>query len=98
MFRLGDRYAQHRSLGGRRGAVHSRLLHDGEWNRCTLFDINFLPDPMSVEELRTGFHEFGRSFRIMKILVVIHIFLVVGYIFLLFFLGGIGILSELMDV
>ena len=28
-----------------------RLLHDGEWNRWTLFDINFLPAQMSVEEL-----------------------------------------------
>jgi len=37
-----------------------RLLHDGEWNRCTLFDINFLPAPMSVEELRTGFHNLAR--------------------------------------
>lgn len=37
-----------------------RLLHDGEWNRCTLFDINFLPDPMSVEELRTGFYNLAR--------------------------------------
>ncbi|RPI78749.1 MAG: DUF4070 domain-containing protein [Planctomycetaceae bacterium] len=37
-----------------------RLLHDGEWNRCTLFDINYLPEPMSVEELRTGFYHLAR--------------------------------------
>ena len=37
-----------------------RLLHDGAWNRCTLFDVNFLPDPMSVEELRTGFYNLAR--------------------------------------
>ncbi len=37
-----------------------RLLHDGEWNRWTLFDINFVPDPMSVEELRTGFFSLAR--------------------------------------
>lgn len=36
-----------------------RLLHDGEWNRCTLFDINFEPDPMSVEELRSGFYDLA---------------------------------------
>lgn len=33
-----------------------RLLEDGAWERCTLFDINFVPKRMSVEELRTGFH------------------------------------------
>ncbi len=49
----------------------------------------------SAAELRTGFHELGRSFRIMKVLVVIHIVLTVGYLCFLFFLGGIGLLSEL---
>ena len=51
----------------------------------------------SEAELRTGFYELGRGFRIMKILVVIHIVLTVGYICFLFFLGGIGILSELAE-
>jgi len=51
----------------------------------------------SEAELRTGFHELGRSFRIMKVLVVIHIVLVVGYFCFLFFLGGIGILSGLAN-
>jgi radical SAM superfamily enzyme YgiQ (UPF0313 family) len=37
-----------------------RLLHDGEWNRWTLFDINFVPDPMSAEQLRSGFHDLAR--------------------------------------
>ena len=37
-----------------------RLLHDGEWNRWTLFDINFLPAQMSVEELRSGFHNLAQ--------------------------------------
>ncbi len=32
-----------------------RLTHDGEWNRCTLFDLNFVPDPMTPDELVTGF-------------------------------------------
>lgn len=37
-----------------------RLLHDGEWNRCTLFDINFVPDAMSVKELRQGFYDLAK--------------------------------------
>jgi radical SAM superfamily enzyme YgiQ (UPF0313 family) len=37
-----------------------RLLYDGQWDRCTLFDINYLPDPMSVDELRNGFHDLAR--------------------------------------
>jgi radical SAM superfamily enzyme YgiQ (UPF0313 family) len=34
-----------------------RLTHDGCWERCTLFDINFRPTPLSAEELRAGFHD-----------------------------------------
>lgn len=33
-----------------------RLLQDEAWERCTLFDINFVPKRMSAEELRAGFH------------------------------------------
>ena len=33
-----------------------RLLDEKAWERCTLFDINFLPQYLSVEELREGFH------------------------------------------
>lgn len=36
-----------------------RLLFDGQWERCTLFDINFRPAKMSVEELRIGFHDLA---------------------------------------
>jgi radical SAM superfamily enzyme YgiQ (UPF0313 family) len=32
-----------------------RLLEPGNWKTCTLFDINFRPRPMTVEELRAGF-------------------------------------------
>jgi radical SAM superfamily enzyme YgiQ (UPF0313 family) len=32
-----------------------RLLYDGQWERCTLFDVNYEPRGMSAEELRTGF-------------------------------------------
>lgn len=33
-----------------------RLTHDGQWERCTLFDINYQPSPMTVDELRDGFY------------------------------------------
>ena len=36
-----------------------RLLHDGAWQRATLFDINYRPKRMSVEELRDGFHRLA---------------------------------------
>ncbi|MFC2008307.1 DUF4070 domain-containing protein, partial [Chloroflexota bacterium] len=31
-----------------------RLLKDQYWDRCTMFDINFRPKNMSVEELEKG--------------------------------------------
>ncbi|WP_182870335.1 B12-binding domain-containing radical SAM protein [Stieleria mannarensis] len=34
----------------------NRLLYPGAWERCTLFDLNYQPTPMSVEDLRQGFH------------------------------------------
>jgi radical SAM superfamily enzyme YgiQ (UPF0313 family) len=36
-----------------------RLLEDEAWEKCTLFDINFRPAGMSVEELRLGFYELA---------------------------------------
>jgi radical SAM superfamily enzyme YgiQ (UPF0313 family) len=36
-----------------------RLLYDGQWERCTLFDINYRPLRMSVDELRAGFHRLA---------------------------------------
>lgn len=42
--------------------LYERLVRDGRllepeaWERCTLFDLNFRPDSMSVETLETGFH------------------------------------------
>ena len=38
-----------------------RLLGAGEWNRCTLFDINYRPQPMTVDELREGLHRLAVS-------------------------------------
>lgn len=32
-----------------------RILRDNAWELCTLFDINFLPQNMSVAELQSGF-------------------------------------------
>lgn len=38
-----------------------RLLHDGEWDRCTLFDPNVQPRDMSMAELRTGFLNLAKT-------------------------------------
>jgi radical SAM superfamily enzyme YgiQ (UPF0313 family) len=37
-----------------------RLLVDGAWDRCTLFDVNFVPTGMSADELQAGLVELGR--------------------------------------
>ncbi len=37
-----------------------RLLHDGEWGRFTLFDVNFRPAGMTVSELERGLVEGAR--------------------------------------
>lgn len=37
-----------------------RLLQDGAWELCTLFDVNYLPERMSVEELESGFRELAQ--------------------------------------
>ncbi len=39
----------------------NRLLQEDGWERCTLFDINYLPRHMSVEELRQGFHRLAQE-------------------------------------
>jgi radical SAM superfamily enzyme YgiQ (UPF0313 family) len=36
-----------------------RILHEGAWELCTLFDVNFQPKLMSVEDLETGFRELA---------------------------------------
>jgi len=33
----------------------NRIIHDGAWELCTLFDINFVPKNMTVAELQSGF-------------------------------------------
>jgi len=32
-----------------------RVIHEQAWELCTLFDVNFVPDSMSVEELESNF-------------------------------------------
>jgi radical SAM superfamily enzyme YgiQ (UPF0313 family) len=40
-----------------------RILQDGAWELCTLFDVNFQPTHMTVEELETGLREvIGRVY------------------------------------
>jgi radical SAM superfamily enzyme YgiQ (UPF0313 family) len=34
-----------------------RLLHEDAWELCTLFDVNFRPDRMTVEELERSFRQ-----------------------------------------
>jgi len=38
----------------RRLKAEGRLLRESYWDRCTLFDVNFMPARMSVEELEAG--------------------------------------------
>jgi len=35
----------------------NRLLTDNYWDKCTLFDVNFIPNNFSVEELENNFQE-----------------------------------------
>ena len=40
-----------------------RILNDGAWELCTLFDVNYQPTHMTVEELETGFRNLiGRIY------------------------------------
>ena len=48
-------------------------------------------------ELAAGFYELGRSFRILKILVIIYLVLMVGALAFVFLLGGLGVLAGLLE-
>jgi radical SAM superfamily enzyme YgiQ (UPF0313 family) len=37
-----------------------RLLHDGAWERCTLFDVNFRPQMMSASDLENGLMDLAQ--------------------------------------
>lgn len=45
----------------RRLEKEGRLLQPAAWDRCTLFDVNFVPKNMSPEELRQGLHSLMGS-------------------------------------
>jgi len=38
-----------------------RLLTDEFWDKCTLFDVNYTPEKMTVSELETGFRQLMRK-------------------------------------
>lgn len=38
-----------------------RLTHPGAWERCTLFDVNYQPQAMSVAELEGGLRDLARQ-------------------------------------
>jgi len=40
----------------RRLAASGRLLDPEGWSRCTLFDVNFVPDSMTARQLEERFH------------------------------------------
>jgi len=41
-------------------AREKRLLREGAWERCTLFDVNFVPTGMAPERLRAGLIDLAR--------------------------------------
>ena len=38
-----------------------RLIEECNWNKCTLFDINFRPTDMSVDELKNGYMQLAEK-------------------------------------
>ena len=38
-----------------------RILEEGAWELCTLFDVNFRPDKMSSKELEDGFRDLAEN-------------------------------------
>lgn len=41
--------------------AEGRLLYPGAWDRCTLFDVNFRPRGMTVEQLEEGVMQLWRD-------------------------------------
>ena len=41
--------------------AEGRLLYPGAWDRCTLFDVNFTPRGMTVEQLEEGMMQLWRD-------------------------------------
>ena len=40
--------------------AEGRILRPGAWEMCTLFDVNYVPEGMTVAELESGLVELGR--------------------------------------
>lgn len=38
-----------------------RIIEPGNWRKCTLFDINYIPSHMTVNELREGFFDLAEK-------------------------------------
>jgi len=45
----------------RRLINEGRILKEGDWARCTLFDVNFQPKEMSVKELEKSFRDLAEK-------------------------------------
>jgi radical SAM superfamily enzyme YgiQ (UPF0313 family) len=45
----------------RRLKAEDRILQDGAWDKCTLFDINFRPRDMTAADLQSGFVQLART-------------------------------------
>ncbi len=43
----------------RRLKEEDRIIEENAWEKCTLFDINFKPQKMSIDDLSKGFKELG---------------------------------------
>jgi radical SAM superfamily enzyme YgiQ (UPF0313 family) len=41
--------------------AEGRIIRDAAWDLCTLFDINFIPKNMTVDELQHGFVALGKQ-------------------------------------
>ena len=41
--------------------AEGRIIQDGDWKKCTLFDVNYRPDKMTVKELETGFRDLAEK-------------------------------------
>ncbi len=39
----------------------NRIIEEGNWKKCTLFDVNFYPKNMTVKELETGFRDLVKK-------------------------------------
>ena len=45
----------------RRLKREQRLIRDPAWELCTLFDVNFVPKDMTVQELKDGLLWLGKT-------------------------------------